>query len=527
MPFTLMQTGNMLKSVNTDGGLSSALTLPTGVILATNVQPRFARFKKYVVVVNTPSRPLSVDVDGVVRPLTPNAPSAAVALTAGAAGTLSGTYLSLQTYKILDSLGNIISESDYGPAMTTAFSITSKKLHAAFAVSGESSVSATQLYRTTTLGAVYFPWTLVNDNSTTSVENDVSDAALGLVSAPELGPAPDLTLIAEFGGRLWGVTRTDVDSLRYTTAGTMYGWSTLNTLLIPHVGSDGAGITALIPRRAALGVSRRNTFVQVTGSQRTNIQPVIVNGGENVGCVSQESVVVFKDVAYFLSMDGVYQWDSNGITCLSDGRTRSWFTTDDTFNRSMYWRAFSEFDPIAKKYRLFLASKGSAVIDRWVEYDILNGTWWGPHETTAFTPSSAFLVAGRNQQLYPMIGSRDGYLSQDQEAKNDWGIYPIEFDVKTRSMQGDDPEQTRYHGELSVFHKIQTAGDLTVTPSLGPLGEETDQTAFASDMTRGRRRLGRIGVGESVALEFENAVIDQDVVLEGFEIDPVDNVGRR
>ncbi len=122
MPFTLFQAGNTLKSVNTDGGLSSALTLPTGVILNTNLQPRFARFKQYVVMVNTPSRPLSIDVNGVVRPLTPNAPSAAVVLTAGAAGTLSGTYLSLQTYKIIDALGNVIAESDYGPAMAAAFS---------------------------------------------------------------------------------------------------------------------------------------------------------------------------------------------------------------------------------------------------------------------------------------------------------------------------------------------------------------------------------------------------------------------
>jgi hypothetical protein len=307
----------------------------------------------------------------------------------------------------------------------------------------------------------------------------------------------------------------------------MYAWSTLNTLLIPHVGSDGAGITALIPRRAALGVSRRSVFSQVTGTQRTNIAPVIVNGGENVGCVSQESVVVFKDIAYFLGQDGVYQWDSSGITCISDGRVRSWFTTDTTFNRSMFWRAFSEFDPIGKKYRLFMASPSSDVIDRWIEYDILNGTWWGPHETMAFAPSSAFLVAGRDQQLYPMIGSREGYVSQDQEARNDWGLSPIEFDVKTRSMNGDDADQIHYFGELSVFHQAQTAGDLTVTPSLGPHDEEVDQTTFTSDMTRTRRRLGRIGVDESIALEFQNDVIDEDVVLEGFVIDPVENVGRR
>ncbi len=527
MPFTLMQVGNMLKSVNTDGGLSSALDLPNGVTLATNLQPRFARFKKYIIVVNSPSRPLSIGTDGVVRPLTPSPPSIPVVLSNGITGTLTGNYLSLQTYKVLDSNGNVVSESDYGPSMAAYFTIVNKKLHAAFPLSPDSTVNATQLYRTTTNGATYFPWTLVQGNSTPNAENDIADASLGLIAGPELGSAPDLTLIAEFGGRMWGVAREDVDSLRYTSAGTMYAWSTLNTLLIPHVGSDGAGITALIPRRAALGVTRRNVFVQVTGTQRTNITPVIVNGGENVGCVSQESVVVFNDVAYFLSQDGVYQWDSSGISCISDGRVRSWFTTDDTFNRSMFWRAFSEFDPIGKKYRLFLANKGSGQIDRWVEYDIIRGTWWGPHETQAFTPSSAFLVAGRNQQLYPMIGSREGYLSQDQEARNDWGLFPVELDVATRTMSGDDPEQTKYHGELSVFHKAQESGELTVTPSLGPIDEEVAQTPFTSDMTRGRRRLGRIGVGESVSLRFENDIIDQDVILEGFVIDPVDGAGRR
>ena len=237
--------------------------------------------------------------------------------------------------------------------------------------------------------------------------------------------------------------------------------------------------------------------------------------------------MVFNDVAYFLAQDGVYQWDSNGITCISDGRVRTWFTTDIHFNKSMFWRAFSEFDPIGKKYRLFLAGKGQDRITHWVEYDIVNGTWWGPHLTDAFSPSSAFLVAGRNQQLFPMIASREGYLSQDQPDKNDWDLHPIVWDIKTRSMVGDDPEQTKYHGELSVFHEVQPAGSVTVTPSLGPLGEETDQTPFTSDMSRGRRRLGRIGVGESMALEFENDVINEDVVLEGFEIDPVDNAGRR
>ena len=67
MAFTLIQAGTSLYTVNTDGGGGVALTLPANVTLASNRIPRFARFQNYVVVVNTPSRPLSVGTDGTVR----------------------------------------------------------------------------------------------------------------------------------------------------------------------------------------------------------------------------------------------------------------------------------------------------------------------------------------------------------------------------------------------------------------------------------------------------------------------------
>ncbi len=362
---------------------------------------------------------------------------------------------------------------------------------------------------------------------TTDIENSISDAALGIVAGPSLGSAPDLTLIAEFAGRLWGVDRNKVDDLRYTEAGTMYAWSGLNTIAIPHVGSDGAGITALVPRRAALGVARRDIFLQVTGSTRANFTPIVVNGGEQTGCVSQESVIVFNDVAYFLFRDGVYRWDSNGITCVSNGRVRSWFTTDDTFNRSMFWRSFAQLDPVGMKYRLFLASKQSAVIDRWVEYDLLTGAWWGPHKTSAFSPTCAVLVAGRNQQPFFMIGSQEGYLSQDQEARNDWNVMAINMSAKTKSHYDLDADYEKYYGELSVLGPTQAAGNVIVTPAVGGEGQEVDQTPFTYDMTKGRQRLGRIGRTQSMTLRFDNNVINQDVVLHGFEVNPVFPIGRR
>lgn len=526
MPYTLLQAGGTLKSINTSGALSSALALPTGVQLAINRVPRFAKFKQFVVVVNTPTRPISVDEFGTVRVLTPSAPAQAVALSVGASGTLSGTYLALQTYLLKDTLGNIISESDYGPAMTTAVAVAAHALHADFPLSPDA-VSATRLYRTATLGGTYFPWIDIAGNTITSEEDNIADSALGLVAAPARGSAPDLTLVCEWGGRLFGVDRSDVDDLRWTEAGTMYGWSALNTLPIPHVGSDAAGIMALVPRRAALGVPRRDVFTQVTGTDRTNFAPTVVNGGEQVGVLSNESVVVYNDIAYFLWRDGVYKWDGNGISCVTNGSVRSWFTSDQYFNRSMFWRAVAQLDPIALKYRLFLASLGSANLDRWIEMDLLTGAWWGPHKTDAFTPSCALLVQGADQQPYFMIGSKEGFLSQDQDARNDWDAFPIDLSVKTTRMAAKEPDLEKYFGEVSVMTKKQDAGTLTVTLSAGDEDAETARATYAHDLTKSRERLGRVGVGTGAILTFENNELNRDVAIEGFEINPVNIVGRR
>lgn len=523
--FTLLQVGNALKSINGSGGLSAALTLPTGVQLATNRIPRFAKFNQFAVVVNTPTRPISVDVDGTVRVLTPAAPTIPVALSGPDSGSLSGTFLARQTYKLLDASGNIIAESDYGPAMSAAVTIASKQLKATFVDSNEI-VSATQLYRTLTNGAVYFPWAQVPGNTTTTYEDDQSDAAIQLVAAPFLGSAPDLTLICEWGGRLWGVDRLAVDYLRYTEAGTMYAWYINNSLIIGHKGADAAGIVALIPRRNALGVARRDVFQQVTGSTRDNFTATTISGGEQVGCMSQESVVVYKDIAYFLWRDGIYKWDANGISCITNGKVRSWFTSDTYFNRAMFWRAFAALDPFGLRYRLFLASAGSTTIDRWIEYDLTTDTWWGPHKTDAFQPTCALWLAGDDQQPYYMIGSQDGFLSQDSEQKRDW-LSPIALAVETKKEDMGDAEREKYWGELSITGKAQTAGSITVTPQVGNLDSMTAQTPFTYDMTQGRQRLGRLGIGKYANLVLEHDVIDQDVALDGFEVDPVTIIGRR
>ena len=529
MAFNLVQAGDSLYSVNAAGGISSALTLPTGITLSKTRHPRFARFGRYIIVVNTPSRPISVDDKGTVRPLTPLMPTSTPVLAGETGGVLTGRYLAKQTFVFLDAVGNVIAESEFGPLPVNSQLVTSQYLRMTnLSLSPDTSaISGTRLYRTTTgPGSAYFQWATIPGNTQTRFRDDLSDASLGLIAAPTLGSVPDLTLVATWQGRIWGVDRFNVDNVRYTEAGTSYAWSALNTLLIPHVGDDRFGITALVPRREVLGVGRQNRLVQIAGNTRTNIRTVGVI--ENCGILSQESAVVYRDVIFLLWRDGVYQWDSDGLVCVSDkAGVGSWFKTNSYFNRGLFSQAFAVFDPVTLAYRLFLCSAGQTVPDRWVEYSLKTGKFYGPHKTAAFIPSCAFWVRGTNDQLYPMMGSREGYISQDTEERSDWGLTPVAMRVDMAGHAAGDDDAEKYFGQLSVHTEKESKGTLTITPFVGDDENEFQGEPMLHDLRETRARLDRIGTGKTARLVFSNNELGQNVNIRGYDIDPVHVMGKR
>lgn len=526
MAFTLVQAGTDLFPLNPDGGVGPALTLPTGMALASNRVPRFTRFRNYIILVNTPSRPLSIDSEGVVRPLTPIAPITPIALTAVSGGALLGNYLAEYTYAIKDAVGNVISESDYSPVMASSVATATQQLKADFTLSAESQVNAIRLFRTSAgPGASYFHW-IDAFGSVGSITSAATDAQLDLIAKGVRGSAPDLTICVEHKDRLWGVSRDAVDILRYTEAGAMYAWGAANTLPIAHVGDDRYGITGIVSRRDSLVVGRQSRIVQVAGSTISDIRPIGVI--ENCGFLNQESIIVFRDTVYFLWRDGVYSLGSDGLTCLSDAAgVSSWFQTDVYFNRGMFGRSFADFDPVRMLYRLYLCSSGGTTPDRWVEYSLRTGKFYGPHKTDAFTVSCAMMVRGANDQLFPMVGSREGYISHDTSVRSDWDVVPIHMRVEMSGHDGGDPDSEKYFGQLSVQTEAEPAGTLTITPQVGADEDLVTGEPMEHDLTVVRERLDRIGTGRECVLTFENSELGQKVTIHGYEIEPVYVTGRR
>ena len=516
--FIVLQGGTALQILNAAGTIVT-LTMPTGVTLDASRPPRFAVFDRFIIVANTPSQPITVDADGIVRVLTPMPPNRAIEIDDdGGAGALTGTYKALQTFLILDEAGNIIAESDFSPVMETAFTASADTLNVEALNISPDNITASQIYRTTTGGDTYFPWITVDGNVLTqSVSDDQTDAAIGLVAAPVLGTAPRLSLVSTWRGRVWGVDRADVDHVRYTEAGQMWAWPRDNDILIGREGSDARGITAIMARRDALAFGRRDSINQVTGTNDENFRSVVLT--ENCGVESQETVCIYKDTAYFLWKDGVYTWDQGGIKCISDTKVRSWFVTDTYFNRARFPYSWACVDPVRNKYCLFLTAAGDSSENRWVEYDMDEGTWWGPHKTGAFTPVSAGVSYSSADRALRLVGSSNGFLWKDQTTRTDDTATAIDFDVDTKRHDGGTPKIDKVWRDMTVSLVPQTGGLLTINPSVGELDAAASSQALQAELSEASYTIGRLGLGKAAKLNFRHTVAGRLVQILGYEID--------
>jgi hypothetical protein len=528
MPFYLVSHGSAMSGMTT-AGVATSVSLPTGVTVSSARPPRSVVWGREVIVANSTSRPIAVDRSFNPRVLVPRAPTSAPLLSAVAGGTLSGTFKARCTFIVKDAFGKLLAESGFGPESAASATLSSQYLRAAnLPISADSIPTnctfARRVYRTATgPGTEYFPWVDVDGNTVTDVQNDMSDASIGLVAAPTLGDVPDLSLLAEWRQRLWGVNRLDIDTVRYTEADTSYAWSALNFIPIPRIGQDQRGVVALFSRKEGLGIGRQNSLHQITGNNRRDFRRQTIS--EMIGVEGSEAVVVSDSTAFFLWKDGVYQWDGSGVVSLSDKKVRSWFTKDDTFNRSRFQYAKMSINPLRNSLVLQLAAAGSSNEDRWIEYLFADQTWWGPHKTDATTPTCNTWVYDANGLPIWVMGTSDGFVLKEQDTRTDYASTGVALDIIGKFHDMQTPDIMKYFGQLSLISKIQAAGTLTITPYVGGLGASAG-TAISAAMTLDRQRLTRLGVGQYCKLNFTHSTAGQDVEIFGYEI-PFHEVGRR
>jgi hypothetical protein len=532
MAYVLAQAGTTLVVVQTDGTVV-ALTLPTGVVLRTDRRPRMAVLNRNTIIVGSPTRNLWVDENRVVRPATLQPPNTAPTLTATGSGALSGTFRVRVSYLIVDADGNVLVESPLGPISAASPTLSSQILHVAgIPISPDPEVNARRLYRTATgPGEAFFEWVDLDGNTQTSLDDDLVDAGLPSIAAPTDLGSPEgttassrLELLVEWGGRLWAKGSTQIDELIFSGDGKFYAWSAANMIPIPPRGRDALGIQALIPRRDELGVARVDSLHKIIGRSEATYQRVKV--AEGIGVLAPESVIVWRDIAFFLGQDGVYSWDANSFQSVSDEKVKAWFTTDDYFNRAKFANAWAVLDPIDQTYVLFLTAAGSSTIgDRFVKYNPTHKSWWGPHVTGAFTPASANLCTNANDELVMLIGGTTGYIWKDRgQTFTDGTATAIDLDIDA-IFSAETPDIEKYWGQPSFFNKVQAAGTLSVTPKVGALSAVA-QSAISVNLTKPRTRARRLGHGRHLQLNLRQNVVAQGAEIYGFEV-PYFEIGRR
>lgn len=533
MPFYYTVAGTSLQKINT-GGTVTTLSLPTGVTLLAR-RPRFATLNKRVIIGNSGTVNLMVDArDDAVYPLSVSPPPLAFALAAGSAGSLSGTFKARETFAIKDANGKIITESAYGPE-TSAVTISSKKLSVPASVPTDTNVNSRRYYRTTTNGAEYFHWFDIDGNDAQTVENAKSDAALSLVAAQTLGnppgtiPGSRLELLVEWKNRLWAKGFGDgvsIDELWISESNRPYAWKNTRRLPIPPEGHDATGISALIRRRDVLGVARRDRLYAIDNPNPTELSLRKIT--EQVGVLATDSVVVIEDVAYFLGEDAVYEWSAEGVRNISRDQVNSWFTTGGTFNRAEFPNAVGGYDPENNSYDLHLAAAGGTDLNRWVSFSLRERKWLGPHKTDAFTPTYRAIIKDSNDLNVPIMGSSAGELYTMNAAGRTDDSTAIDFDVSTNPMSANTPLILKLWKNLAILSKIEAAGSLTVTPTIGNLNASAG-SALTHDLTTGQELIKRVfsTPGRFIErLRFRQNSDSQDVTIFGFEVDSHELGGR-
>lgn len=525
---TLVQSDNDLYVVAEDGG-GVQLTLPSTVTMVATRPPRFEVNGVHAIVVNSVDQPLIVDDNGIVLFLSPLAPTTAPTVAVGTAGALTGTFGVKYTFVVRTLDDVVVAESGFSASASVA--LTADKLAVSNIQTMPGLTAAIdpryeiirRFYRTTAGTSTYFKWYDLENNTSTTFEDDASDAAIGVLAAENLATTPFLSNIASFRDRLFGVNDSENrEHLLYTETGLRWAWPPENLFTAPQVKGDAqSGITALMPRNEALGVAKSSMLMQVTGTGDDDFRLVILSS--TVGARNQETCAAYRDHWYFLSHDGVYQW-GNDIKCVSDGRVRSWFTTDTYFNRDLFDVAFAEIDPVDKNYKLYLASAGSEIIDTWVELDLDTMTWWGPHRTDAYVFSSTLRLGSHS----PLVGAgtEDGFITINTDTRSDDEDTAIESEAITCPLKIVDPPVMAYWGTLTTEVDPQAAGTLAVYPTVGELSESED-TVLNHALTTASSSLGRLGYGRFAKLRFYHNTINQVLQILGFEIDPVSIVGRR
>jgi hypothetical protein len=160
-------------------------------------------------------------------------PTSTPTITSNAIGGLTGAY----RYKITNINSNLV-ESDVGPASTT-FTAAAATLRVTLqTLSVSYGVNARRVYRTAAGGTTFKLVATVNDNTSTTYDDNTADGSLGANAPTDNGLPPAWNVIRYHQGRLFCNDINNPNYLWYSNSGDPYTFPSTNFIKIGDNTSD-------------------------------------------------------------------------------------------------------------------------------------------------------------------------------------------------------------------------------------------------------------------------------------------------
>jgi hypothetical protein len=244
--------------------------------------------------------PFKVRLDDSVSAWGVAAPGTAITATKGVGGNVPpGAHRYVSTFVTRDG-----KESNRSDPSATVQSDTSTILLTGIPVSAEAQVTKRKIYRDDQEDALYRLVTTIDDNTTTTFSDNLSNADISSATAPEAGGSvdnsepPTLAFVAPYEGYIFGVLADDRKTIQWSETNEPEYWPTLNTRTF-HT-----EVRALIPILGGLLICGSDWIVAVTGGEGGSRTLAFNEVNPELGCVGPRAITRTKQAIMMIHDDG-------------------------------------------------------------------------------------------------------------------------------------------------------------------------------------------------------------------------------
>lgn len=394
-------------------------------------------------------------------------PEAAPTTAVGAAGSLTGVYISAYTYARLVS-GTVVHESN--PSSNgTARTLASETLDTTVVASSDAQVTNIHLYRTVAGGSSLLFDQRVNNTSAT-VNSSQADSALGSVVETDNNVPNNMSWITAFQNHMWGCR--DAINQHYLWYSKRFQPEAFPSSQFLEIGSPDDPLQCLVPLTGLLGVFSRDTKYRVFGNITSGF--AYLEAHSSRGTPAPNAVLKTSQGAIFPARDGIF------LTNFVQQDTELSQTIEPIFHEETIndylpvdWSRSLDMSMAEYKGRLYwgyvdtdgqrIMAVGSRDTRQWYFYD---------------HPARSLLFEEDIDDL--TMGSDDGfvYILEDVTATGDAGsAIPLTVEFPQRAA-GDD-------GVMKVFHFLRV--DIDAKGGSVQLSLKIDDTVRVNKTITGSR----------------------------------------